>query len=344
MITEFGVPSSLGSAHPGTLGRGQGDHSERQAMQIDAQLLRMMRQLGMAGGFVFEWTDEWYKQTWNTQLHQVPVGRLQLWHDVFTNEQYFGVVATDPAPLGPPQVIYRGAGAAVRQVTAWEDESYIHLSVLFARPPSGSVTVGLDTVPAITGPPPPGSSDRRADYALMLNLPQRTGQAWVRGRLDPDQIDYSPIPAGARPAPRDGWQALELVTDRPWVLPLTHQHTATQFDNVGLLRSGDLTPGDPGYDSQALWQLRGAELDLRIPWAMAGISDPSSHQALIPLGEFRSTSVTIPGIGVTVSSEAGPAQQVGIVRWQNWQVVGYSERIKPGVDVLRQAFAAVSYP
>jgi hypothetical protein len=345
MITEFGVPSSLGSAHTGTLGRSQGDHTEQQAMQTDAQLLVMMRQLGMAGAFVFEWTDEWYKKTWNTQLHQVPPDRLQLWHDQFTNEQYFGVVATDPLPLAPPATMYRAqAGTSVRQVTAWEDASYIHLSITFARSPAGRITIGLDTISSITGPPPPGSADRRADYALVLDLARRAGQAWVRGKLDPDPIDYSPIPAGARPAARDGWQLLELVTDRPWVLPLTHQVTRMQFDNVGLLRAGDWSPGDPGYDSLALWHQRGTELDLRIPWAMAGISDPSSHQALIPLGEFRATSVTIPGIGVTIAASGGPALQAGTVRWQDWQAVRYSERIKPGASALRQAFAAVGTP
>jgi hypothetical protein len=379
MITEFGVPSSLGSAHNGTLGRSQGDHSEEQAMEMDAQMLVMMRKLGMAGGFVFEWTDEWYKNTWNTELHQLPPGNLDLWHDEFTNEQYFGVVATDPLPLAPPAVIYRaGAGSGVRQVTAWEDESYIHLTVAFGRPPAGNVTIGLDTVPGITGPPPPGSSDRHASYALALDLTGRTGQAWVRGKLDPAPIDYTPIPASARPAPRDGWVELQLVTDRPWVLPLTHQQTRMQFDNVGLLRDGDWNPGDPDYDSLALWHWQGTELDLRIPWAMAGMSDPSTHQALIPLGEFRATSTTIPGIGLTISggtpavqagttragtARAGTARagtaladrgqgntvqgdtvQAGTVRWQNWQIIGYTERIKPGADALRQAFNTDSMP
>ena len=350
MITEFGVPSSLGSAHNGTLGRSQGDHTEEQSMEMDAQMLVMMRQLGMAGGFVFEWTDEWYKETWNTQLHQIPRARVQLWHDEFTNEQYFGVVATDPLPLAPPAVIYSASsGMGVRQVTAWEDESYIHLSVTFARPPAGSVTIGLDTVPGIAGPPPPGSSDRRASYALVLDLTRQTGQAWVRGTLDPDQIDYAPIPASARPASRDGWQELQLVTDRPWVLPLTRQQTRMQFNNVGLLRDGDWNPGDAGYDSQALWHLHGSELDLRIPWAMAGMSDPSSHQALVPLGEFRASSTTIPGIGLTISSGGNPALQAGTVeagavRWQAWQAVRYTERIKPGASALRQAFNAVSTP
>jgi hypothetical protein len=178
----------------------------------------------------------------------------------------------------------------------------------------------------------------------VLDLPRRTGQAWVRSRLDPDQIDYAPIPAGARPAPRDGWRILELVTDRPWVLPRTRQHTRMRFNNAGLLRYGDWTPGDPGYDSQALWHLRGSELDLRIPWAMAGLSDPSSHQALMPLGEFRATSVTIPGIGVTIATDGGPAQQIGTIRWQNWQAVQYTERIKAGASALREAFARVSKP
>ena len=42
---------------------------------------------------------------------------------------------------------------------------------------------------------------------------------------------------------------------------------------------------------------------------MAGMSDPSSHQALIPLGEFRATSTTIPGIGLTISGGGSPPRR-----------------------------------
>jgi hypothetical protein len=346
MITEFGVPSSLGSAHTGTLGRSQGDHSEREAMQTDAQMLRDIHDLGMAGAFIFEWTDEWYKKTWNTQLHQLPPDRVELWHDTFTNEQYFGLVATDPLGTGQaPAVIYRNAAAQaagdVRQVTASTDESYIHLSVRFGRPPSGTLTVGLDTVASIVGPPPPGSGDVNADYALALDLNRRMGQAWVRDRLDPDVIDYVPIPAGARPAAQGGWRPLELVTDRPWLLPVTHEQTVMEFDNAGLLRYGYWIPGRSGYSNLALWHLDGATVSLRIGWAMAGIADPSSHQALIPLGMGRATSVTINGIGVTITSDGGPVQAVGTVRWNDWQSVRYQERIKPGAAAVRAAFTVV---
>jgi hypothetical protein len=345
MITEFGVPSSLGSAHNGTLGRSQGGHPEQQAMAIDAKLLLMMSQLGMAGGFVFEWTDEWYKRTWNTQSHQDPADRLQLWHDQFTNEQYFGVVATDPLPLGPAATIYQAtAGSDLRKVTSWQDASWIHLSVSFARLPRRGVTIGLDTISSVTGSPPPGSTDHRADQALILDLARRTGQAWVRERLDPDQIDYAPIPSGARSAPRDGWRPLLLVTDRPWTLPVTHRSTSMQFYDVGLLRYGDWNPVAPDYNSMALWQVRGTDLDIRIPWAMAGLSDPSSHQALIPLGVSTEKSVTIGGIGLTIADDDGPGVQAGTIRWPNWETVRYTERIKPGISALQEAFATVSQP
>jgi len=228
MITEFGVPSWLGSAHDGVLGWNQGGHTEPQAMRIGATLLRDMRALGMAGGFIFEWADEWYKPTWNTQLHQLPAGRLQLWHDVFTNEQFFGLVAMDPAATRP-QVMCRNQRHAtgpdqVRQVTSATNASYIHLSLVLARRPAGTLTIGLDplsvttgpgtTGPGSPGPPPPGSTDRLADYALVLDVGRRTGQAWVRERLDPDVIDFAPIPPNARPAPRNGWRELELLNDQ----------------------------------------------------------------------------------------------------------------------------------
>jgi len=128
------------------------------------------------------------------------------------------------------------------------------------------------------------------------------------------------------------------------VLPLTGRHAPMRFFNVGLLRYGYWDPARAGYDNLALWHLAGSVLDIRIPWAMAGLSDPSSHHALIPHGVGRAGSVTIPGIGISVAINGQPARHVGTVRWSNWQSVAYTERIKPGAEAVRRAFAAVSRP
>jgi hypothetical protein len=80
-ITEFGVPSALGVAHRGPIGRDQGDHSEQEAMRMDADMLRDIHEEGFAAGLMFEWTDEWFKFTWNTINLEVPGDRRQLWRN-----------------------------------------------------------------------------------------------------------------------------------------------------------------------------------------------------------------------------------------------------------------------
>ncbi|MDF2960551.1 MAG: hypothetical protein K0S39_2286, partial [Paenibacillus sp.] len=93
MITEFGVPSSLGIAHLGTMGRHQGGHDEKSQGLINASLLKDIHSEGMAGAIVFSWQDEWFKRTWNTMHFEIPQGRRKLWHNVLTNEQHFGLLA-----------------------------------------------------------------------------------------------------------------------------------------------------------------------------------------------------------------------------------------------------------
>ena len=85
MVTEFGVPSSIGLAHTGPLGRDQGNHSEQEQMAIDAQLLRMIHHLGFSGAFVFEWADEWFKFTWRNGNAgpKAGVSSVRLWSDSY---------------------------------------------------------------------------------------------------------------------------------------------------------------------------------------------------------------------------------------------------------------------
>ena len=85
-------------------------HSEQESMAIDAELLKEIKDLGLAGGFLFEWTDEWFKATWNTLKRQLPVDRRALWHDPWTNEQWFGVVAADPAEAITGAAVGRRSG------------------------------------------------------------------------------------------------------------------------------------------------------------------------------------------------------------------------------------------
>ena len=95
MITEFGVPSSIGSAHNGPLGRDQGDHSEQDAMRIDAGAAAADpgpgagRRVPVRAGRTSGSSSPGTRSATRTR------DRRQLWHDPLTNEQHFGLLAMD---------------------------------------------------------------------------------------------------------------------------------------------------------------------------------------------------------------------------------------------------------
>ncbi|MGK5680677.1 hypothetical protein [Actinoplanes sp. URMC 104] len=338
LITEFGVPSSIGSAHDAPLGRSQGDHSEQDAMRINAELLRMMAGQGLGAGFV-GWMDEWYRSTWNTAGAQDPA-RRQLWHDPLTNEQHFGLLAMDPQPLpdtGEQQLLDTDAWPA-REVTARVDEAYLHLSIKLADSAPGTLMANFDVLPGVTGPPMPGSADRRPDAVLALNLVGQTGQAYVRNQLDPLKLDFA-VPAAQRgPAP-EGWKPYELVVNRALTLR-TGVRLPVELQNVGALRHGVWDPQDAEADSRALWQVDGEELTIRVPWAMLGFADPSARRVAVPRsGEL--TMQTSPGVTVSLTA-SGTDQAVGQVRWASWNRPSYAERLKQGAGRFRDAALAVT--
>ena len=190
LVTEFGVPSSLGSAHNGTNGRDQGAHSEQEAMAMDADMMRMMEDKGIGGAFVFAWTDEWFKRTWNTMEHQ-DAERRQLWHDPLTNEQWFGLVATDPDPVADAAVEMMPKTGAYEYLYAWADASYVHLDVKLRDALPSKLVLDADVVPGAD----------KADYRVTVDLAADTARLDVRRELDPMRLDTADaaLPPGRRP-------------------------------------------------------------------------------------------------------------------------------------------------
>jgi hypothetical protein len=324
LVTELGVPSSIGSAHLGTNGRGQGGHTEAQAMAIDADLVRLAKAQGMGAGFVFSWTDEWFKRTWNTMDHQAPAERRQLWHDPLTNEQWFGVVATDSQPVPDAAKDVTPSSGPVDKVAVDADASYLHVAVTFEDAVPDHVTLTSDTVP---GP-------HATDYRIELRPAAHTAQAWVRAALDPVRLDTT-VPR-YQPDVGKPWHRYRLLVNRE--LGLHGNRLPAELVDVGRLREGDWDPKDAAYDSTATWQVDGRTLRIRVPWPMLGLSDPSSRTAL---GEGKPAStVTIPGLALGIDAE-GTTTPLDYT-WPTWSSIGYDERVKQGADRLAAAFRATS--
>jgi hypothetical protein len=95
LASEYGTSSARGMAHRGSLGRNQGMHTEEEQGKINADLLDDIHDEGLDGGILFSWQDEWFKFAWNTGSLEIP-GRRPMWLNRLTNEQNYGVIATEP--------------------------------------------------------------------------------------------------------------------------------------------------------------------------------------------------------------------------------------------------------
>jgi hypothetical protein len=321
MVTEFGVPSSLGSAHRGPLGRDQGAHTEQEAMEMNADMLRLLQAQGVAGAFVFSWEDEWFKATWNTIDHQ-DRERRQLWHDPLTNEQWFGLVATDPEPLVDAAVELAPDGGAFEYVHVWADASWVHLDVTLRDALPARLAIEADVVP---GPD-------AADYRVEVDTGARTARLDVRRELDPIRLDTAVRPY--RPGQDDPWHLYSLITLEQQTLGGTSYDA--EYEDVGQLVEGDWDPASTAYDSTSTWLLDEDRrtIRLRLPWSMLGLADPSARTAL---GEGTPAQlVPIDGIGLTFDADG--AQERLDFAWPTWNNTSYTRRPKAGIDVVEKAF------
>lgn len=194
LVGEFGVPSSRGMAHRGPLGRDQGYHTEEKQGRMDAEMLEAMRTEGYDGGLLFEWTDEWFKFTWNTWDLEMPRERRAMWRNRLTNEENFGVVAMEAGDGENPifldgktgdweqrdkGLVERISGLFSEEDTGIEEQEYEDFSLsvthdeayvyLLLRKRQGEWELSEDEVNVGFGTLPDGSN--RADPAPGLEFP-----------------------------------------------------------------------------------------------------------------------------------------------------------------------------
>ncbi len=355
MISEFGVPASLGSAHLGSHGRDQGNHTEAAAMAMDAAMLRMFKEQRLAGGIVFAWSDEWFKFTWNTLPRQSGVDgeRRALWHDPLTNEQYFGLLAQDPVRVGR-RVVHEST-TGIRQVAVDHDASWLYLTMEFEQPPNGPIELAFDIVPGGL-PRPSGGGDAVYDVAVVVDPQADSARCLIRADLDPVLLDG--LPRNALPAAEpNGWTLQRLTLNAPRVVPTTGQRLPAQYQDIGVLRRGAWDPG-PDRDTLATWQFTPAGEDapatlaVRLPWSLLMMGDPSSRTAVVPRPapgastapdarvEHRPTAVVVAGIQLAVEAAGVGAARVEI-GWDEWNRAQATERVKDGIQSLVDAFVAV---
>lgn len=353
VISEYGVPASIGSAHLQPQGWHHGGHTEAGMAAINARLTREIAEAGMAGGAIFAWIDEWFKKNWIVMDFEIPLERTRMWHNRLDAEQHYGMLAMDPgevvagATLRDRVASWRGKPALYQTregtLRAAADESYLWLFFEGAggRLPE-ELMLGFDLLKPRAGDFRwPGRVGARLPVGLEFALTARRDE--VRLMADPASNPFAidenqSIPGRPRSTliadPLPGWfeGRYHRRFNRPYrsqanedgvydsLRVLTNRRRfgrdRTEFAAFGYDR-GILWPGGP---PDGLWERLddAAVMEIRIPWMLLNFTDPSERRVLQdPEGAIPEAfgTVTVDGIRILAAVRDGSA-------WRQWPASG----------------------
>ncbi len=357
VISEYGIPASIGIAHLQPQGWHHGGLTEAAMAQADARLTREIAEAGMAGGIVFAWIDEWFKKNWMVIDFEIPLERNRLWFNRLDAEQHYGMIAIEPiaavsgltladrtAAWSAIPSLYRDGGGRTLKAAADEAYLWLHLDWRDSLPPE--LLVGLDMVDPDAGQTRwPGASGPTIPIGIEFVLHLRDGRLRLLAdrasnvfRIQKVRPDAKHAPVVVAPAEdvlppgffsgrfeqhyndpyitqrrTDGrYDSLLVVTNRPRFARDGTEYAALGYDR-GLLPQGEAPDG--------LWSvdIAAGVLEVRIPWNLLNVTDPSERRVLQDQPGTRFGTVTVPDIGIVV---AVPGAQ----DWRSWPASRSEER------------------
>ena len=352
VIAEFGMSTSRGIAHVQPQGWHHGGMDEREAMRLDAAMLRTIRATGFAGGIVFAFQDEWFKGTWSVAPFQIPAERRRLWFNAESPEPSYGIVANRPkAPVrvdGDPGDWFTSQGP----LEVRHDEGYLYLRLLGPDVAYRSWRIGIDTYDGKRGerrlPDLPGvKTPTGVEFAVILE-PGGVGRVLVSEPYDREaRRDAGPFASRGRST--GSWVPMMFETNRE-----RFGRDGTRFPPIrverGALRFGSLDPASSKFDTLTDVAVDGMKgtIEIRLPWGLLNVTDPSSRQVLhqTPRHEAPFDTTTTEGFRIyAYGSETQGGRVVERHRtaytWPTWEEPRYLRELKHGASALREAMESV---
>ena len=369
VISEFGVPSSRLVAHWQPQGMTHGGQNEQQQGEQNARMFRNVFDSGCAGGMLFAFIDEWFKKNWLVIEFEEPLERNPYWYNPQDAEQNYGLIGAHPGESGP-NILIDGKPDDWKSVPVYQqhqhltlkllaDEGWLHIGIEASTNESlQNILLGIDSYDPLLGDHRlPEDLGLRSEAGLEFVVRVQGDQAALKVDNAYDLFTHR----YARP-----YRSLNNE-DGLFVMPRTESNRervgrdGTLYpphrQEIGGLRRGTQNRADPAFDSGAEWQRGEGFVEMRIPWGLLHVTDPSSHQVVhdpTPLGDGvgRRTTDGFRVLLVTLDAEAQPtatlplaSQQVvplpPLFTWAGWDQPRYHTYRKPSFDIVKRSLAAL---
>lgn len=350
----YGFSSSRGATKkdvPPLTEQEQGEHLAALSRELEAD--------GWAGGFVSTWQDTWERRTWNTAFATVPT-RNYLWHDLQTDDQNYGLMAYDPGEtericlIDGESAEWDEADRVLQNgdftLSAKYDAECLYLLVQKQNlNPQDRIYIPIDISPEV------GSSscespiltfDRKADFLIDLSG-KNYSRLLVQNRYDAMRENFLIDITGQDPFQRypsedsSTFTVVKMVLQNPLLLDkVTDDNRALKRSatwDTGKLVHGNGNPSSPSYNSLADFCYGQDCVEIRLPWLLLNVADPSSmsvHRDYYEHYGVETTDISECWLGVAESGSGTiPMQSFSLDGWG--RSLEWHERLKQSYFVLQ---------
>jgi hypothetical protein len=385
IVAEFGISTSRGVAHVQPEGWDHGGQDERRQGELLARMTHAIQDTGYAGGILFEFMDEWFKGTWSAAPLEIPSERRRLWFDAQSPEQSYGVIANRPSTpirvdgdpsdwVGTPYLRGSGGGrrdgwGALRELRVNSDEGYVYVMLRTSGGPEApdwtktSFRLAIDTYGTAAGAvdlPEPGAASIASGAEFLVDVagPGKSFVTVVAPYEPYAVIDSGPVLSpDSSDDPSPEFVHLTFETNRERIGRDGTRYPAITVDR-GALRFGSLDPAAAEFDTRTDVAVGAATgtIELRLPWALLNVTDPSSRQVLHqetehdpPLDTTATDGLRFYAFAVDrgnpgrkpLSRLPAAGSMAPPYTWAAWDVPKYRTEPKHGVGLIRDALNAI---
>lgn len=360
LVAEFGIPAARGKAHDNIyMGFNQGNVSEKDQGEMVAAMLKSMYEEGYAGGLVFAFQDEWFKRTWNTMELEIPQRRAY-WNNQQTNEQHFGLLAFDPGEkesicyvdgdIGDWEMdtpIYKNED---RQLYVKSDEAYMYFMVNSPKFDfdKDNLIIPIDIIQNQGNSNYQGNTfEKEADFLISIHGKENS-QILVDDYYDSYQYIYGKkqklIPVNKEYDIKNSgkFEPMYLCLNKPLYLPQDEVKKPIRKYETGKLAYGNGNPKNADYYSLADFCVKDNIIEIRIPWQLLNVMDPSTKMIMNDLHidgiKPIKTEGIYAGIGILKDNNYILNMEMNFYSWNPWETPTYHERLKESYYILKDAF------
>lgn len=364
IVAEFGIPTSRGMGHESVMGYNQGmvDETAQGAMLID--MLGSIENAKYAGGIVFTWQDEWFKRTWNNVMFDI-ADRRPYWSNIQTTEQSFGLLAFDPGKESMAAYVDGDVSEwknTQPTVTTGQGKLYIKGDerYLYIMLDAGNYDFEKDTllIPINTiadqgnlkAAQYNAEFDTAADFLIYINgkdnshiYVDRYYDAFNYYFLESKKLSDIKAEENAGVKNSGMFDIMRLCYGYNLTVKGTNQVVPDKAYETGKLRYGNGNPKAQEYKSLSDFYFKNGKLEIRIPWQLLNVMDPSGKQQI---SDFRKTQVISPqayqsfdfGFAYRTGTESLKITLGGSYEYNGWNTPTWHERLKPAYYELQNYF------